>query len=162
MSAPVRTVKLLCCLSRCKYIITLQWLLDCSTKNTFVDEGSYTLGNAEFEKTFSCNIEKALASPNRGTVLKGRTFYVTPSVIPSPSALAEIIESAGGTTEKTRRSLSQIQELNSTKLNYVIVTHENDLHLLADVLRANINVFSAEIVMGAVAQQCFQSDVSQV
>lgn len=24
----------------------------------------------EFEKTFNCNVEKALASPNRGTVLK--------------------------------------------------------------------------------------------
>lgn len=28
------------------------------------------LGDAEFEKNFNCNIEKALASPNRGTVLK--------------------------------------------------------------------------------------------
>lgn len=53
--------------------------------------------------------------------------------------MAEIIESAGGTMEKTRRSISQIQELNSNKLTYVIVTHENDLHLLSDVLRANIS-----------------------
>lgn len=70
MSAPLRTVKLLCCLSRCKFIVSLQWLLDCSTKNTFVDESAYMLGDAEFEKNFNCNIEKALASPNRGTVLK--------------------------------------------------------------------------------------------
>lgn len=70
MSAPLRTVKLLCCLSRCKFIVSLQWLLDCSAKNTFVDESAYMLGDAEFEKNFNCNIEKALASPNRGTVLK--------------------------------------------------------------------------------------------
>lgn len=73
-------------------------------------------------------------------VLKqGKIFYVTPSVIPSPSAIAEIIESAGGTMEKTRRSIAQIQELNAGKLNYIIVTHENDLHLLSDVLHANIS-----------------------
>lgn len=72
MSAPVRTVKLLCCLSRCRHIVTLQWLLDCSSKNTFLDEGPYVLGSPEFEKNFNCNIEKALASPNRGTVLKVR------------------------------------------------------------------------------------------
>jgi PAX-interacting protein 1 len=69
MSTPLRTVKLLCCLSRCKFIVSLQWLLDCFAKNTFVDEGAYILGDSEFEKIFNCNIEKALASPNRGTVL---------------------------------------------------------------------------------------------
>lgn len=72
-------------------------------------------------------------------VEQGKIFYVTPSVIPSPSAIAEIIESAGGTMEKARRSLVQIQEMNSNKLTYIIVTHENDLHLLTDVLRANIS-----------------------
>lgn len=162
MSAPLRTVKLLCCLSRCKFIVSLQWLLDCSAKNTFVDESAYMLGDAEFEKNFNCNIEKALASPNRGTVLKGKIFFVTPSVIPSPSAMAEIIESAGGTMEKTRRTVAQIQEMNAGKLNYIIITHENDLHLLSDVLRANISVYSAEIVLGAIARQYFQSDASQV
>ncbi|XP_014473474.1 PREDICTED: PAX-interacting protein 1 [Dinoponera quadriceps] len=162
MSAPLRTVKLLCCLSRCKFIVTLQWLLDCSARNTFLDESPYVLGDPEFEKNFHCNIEKALASPNRGTVLKGKIFYVTPSVIPSPSAIGEIIESAGGMMEKTRKSLAQIQEMNTGKLNYIIVTHENDLHLLSDILRANISVFSAEIVLGAVARQYFQLDSSQV
>ncbi|EFN81703.1 PAX-interacting protein 1 [Harpegnathos saltator] len=162
MSTPLRTVKLLCCLSRCKFIVTLQWLLDCSARNTFLDENVYMLGDPEFEKNFNCNIQKALASPNRGTVLKGKIFYVTPSVIPSPSAIAEIIESAGGAMDKTRKSLAQIQEMNTGKLNYIIVTHENDLHLLSDVLRANISVFSAEIVLGAVARQYFQLDGSQV
>lgn len=69
---------------------------------------------------------------------QGKIFYVTPSVIPSPSAIAEIIESAGGIMEKTRRPIVQIQEMNAGKLNYIIVTHDNDLHLLSDVLRANI------------------------
>jgi len=50
MNSPLRTVKLLCCLSTCKYIVNIQWLLDCSAKNTFVDESSYELGDEEFEK----------------------------------------------------------------------------------------------------------------
>lgn len=53
--------------------------------------------------------------------------------------MAEIIESAGGTMEKTRRTLAQIREMNTEKLNYIIITHENDLHLLSDILRANIS-----------------------
>ena len=67
---------------------------------------------------------------------------MTPSVIPSPSAFAEIIESAGGVMEKTRRSLAQIQEINNSNLNYIIVTHENDLHLLQDVIKANISMYN--------------------
>jgi len=63
--------------------------------------------------------------------------------VPSPSAMADIIESAGGTMEKTRRSLSQIQEMNSDgKLDYIIIAVENDLHLLADVIRAEISKYS--------------------
>ncbi|XP_063980261.1 PAX-interacting protein 1 [Diachasmimorpha longicaudata] len=163
MPAAFRTVKLLCCLSRVKCIVNIQWLLDCFGKNTFIDESSYILGDAEFEKNFHCNIEKALASPNRGAVLKGLTFYVTPSVVPSPTAFSEIIESAGGTMEKSRRSLVQIQEMNSGgKLNYIIVTQENDLHLLADVLQANILVFSAEVVLRSVARQNFHIDTNQL
>lgn len=64
---------------------------------------------------------------------------MTPSVVPSPSAFAEIIESAGGVMEKTRRSLAQIQEMNSEKVNYIIVTQEKDMHLLKDVLDADIS-----------------------
>lgn len=64
---------------------------------------------------------------------------MTPSVVPAPCAIAEIIESAGGTMEKTRRSIAQIQEMNNGKSNYIIVTHESDLHLLSDVIRANIS-----------------------
>lgn len=41
--------------------------------------------------------------------------------------------------EKTRRSIAQIQEMNAGKLTYIIVTHGNDIHLLSDVLRANIS-----------------------
>lgn len=70
MPAPFRTVKLLCCLSRAKCIVNIQWLHDCFGKNTFVDESGYVLGDAEFEKNFHCNVEKALASSNRGAVLK--------------------------------------------------------------------------------------------
>ena len=55
--------------------------------------------------------------------------------------MAEIIESAGGTMEKTRRSLAQIQEMNNGKLDYIIITIENDLHLLADVLRVEISKY---------------------
>jgi len=64
--------------------------------------------------------------------------------------------------EKTRRSIAQIQEMNATKLNYIIVTHDDDLHLLTDVLRANISVFNAEIVLGAISRQHFQIDANQL
>lgn len=77
MNAPYRTVKFLCCLSRCKFIVSIQWLMECFARNTFVDEAGYGLDNEDFERSFNCNIQKALASPNRGEVLKvwQKNFY---------------------------------------------------------------------------------------
>lgn len=67
-------------------------------------------------------------------------MYATPAVVPSLSSFAEIVASAGGIFEKNRRSLVQIREMNANgKLDYIIVAVENDLHLLNDVIKADIS-----------------------
>lgn len=38
MSKACRTFKLLCCLSTCKYIVTVNWLKDSLSHNTFLGE----------------------------------------------------------------------------------------------------------------------------
>jgi len=44
---------------------------------------------------------------------QGKIFYITPGVIPNLASMKEIIEHAGGTVERHRRSLKQILELNN-------------------------------------------------
>lgn len=82
-----------------------------------------------------CKVHKILSIPKRHELFKGKIFYVTPGVSrPSVHVIRQIIESAGGNVEKQRRSLRSIQEL---ELNtYIVITCNNDLHLVADLVRS--------------------------
>ncbi|XP_039297217.1 PAX-interacting protein 1 isoform X6 [Nilaparvata lugens] len=146
-----RTFKLLCCLSTCKYILKLDWLRDSHKHNTFIDEKQYIISDDEFEKIWDCNIEKVLSYNNRTELFKGKTFFFTPGVIPSRSFLREITEYAGGTVQKQRKSLKAIQDFEPN--TYFIIGHSNDLHLIIDVLRANIGVYNADFIMTSIMKQ---------
>ena len=74
-----------------------------------------------------------LQSKERNQLFKGKIFYITPGVVPAASALREIIECAGGTVEKQRRSLKNIQEMKPR--TYLPITCSGDLHLVADLIQ---------------------------
>uniref|UniRef100_A0A170VV90 PAX-interacting protein 1 n=1 Tax=Triatoma infestans TaxID=30076 RepID=A0A170VV90_TRIIF len=42
-----RSLKLLCCLSTCKYIVDHKWLIDSFTSNQFLDEKPYLIEDNE-------------------------------------------------------------------------------------------------------------------
>jgi PAX-interacting protein 1 len=82
-----------------------------------------------------------------------RTFYLTPSVEPNWKQLKLVIENSGGTVENVRRrSVEQIREANGGKADprYIIITCEQDLHLVTDVLKAKMGIYSTEFIMSAV------------
>ena len=52
-------------------------------------------------------------------------------------------------------------EINSGgNVNYIIITCEEDIHLVTDVLRAKLGVFTAEFVMSAVTRCEMDFDLS--
>jgi PAX-interacting protein 1 len=79
-------------------------------------------------------------------IYQGKTFYTTPGVVPSPSVLADIIESAGGKVEKNRRSLKTIQEANQKEYSYFVITVANDLHLLRDLIKCEIGKYPDTVI----------------
>jgi PAX-interacting protein 1 len=79
-------------------------------------------------------------------IYQGKTFYMTPGVVPSPSVLADIIESAGGKVEKNRRSLKTIQEANQKEYSYFVITVANDLHLLRDLIKCEIGKYPDTVI----------------
>lgn len=146
-----RTLKFMCALSVCRYIVNINWLNDSFNSSQFLDEQPYMVDDPEFEKKHNCNIMKILSNPDRSRLFAGKVFYITPGVIPSRSALTEMVICAGGIVEKQRKSLKQIQELDSN--SYIIITVSNDFHLVSDVIRANIGIYGAEFIMSAILTQ---------
>ncbi|KAL5240628.1 hypothetical protein ACI65C_008038 [Semiaphis heraclei] len=146
MKEPVRTTKFLCCLSTVKHIVNAEWLKDSSTQHMFLGEAIYTIEEVSVDQKVICKVHKILSNPNRHELFKEKIFYVTPGVThPSVYIVRQIIESAGGTVEKQRRSLRAIQELEPN--TYIVIASNNDLHLVSDLIRSSygeprLNIYS--------------------
>lgn len=156
-----RTHKLLCCLCIGTYIIPDSWLKDSYTAGKFLDESNYSHDTKEFNSEFKCDFNQTISTNNRNKLFEGKHFFVTPSVVPRKKELIELIECSGGMVEKNRRTLAQIEATNvNSPYSYVILTHENDLHLVADLLKNKKDkiriVCNSELILSAILKQTFE------
>ena len=63
---------------------------------------------------------------------------------------------------RRRKTTEQMKEINTGgNVNYIILTCEEDIHLVTDVLRAKLGVFNAEFVMSAVTRCEMDFDLSR-
>lgn len=155
-----RSYKLLQCIAKSAHIVPISWLKESATANKYVCESNHTFPNIDdFNDAFNCDFRKVLLFPDRDKLYKNKIFYLTPSVVPPRQFLKEMIELSGGVVENDRRTLTQIEELNSTSPNmYTILTHKDDLHLINDCL-VTINsgkssiVFNTELVLSGILRQ---------
>ncbi|KAL3271355.1 hypothetical protein HHI36_021839 [Cryptolaemus montrouzieri] len=154
-----RTNKMLFCIPRGVPILPKQWLLDSRAANKFVDETNYVFPDIEkFNKEFDCDLQSLLKIENRNQLFEGKSFWVTPSVFPNERVVVDLIESCGGIVERIRRSAAQIEVTNQTAPHsYFIVTHEDDIHLTADLLRNKKEkikyICNTELIFHAVMSQ---------
>lgn len=161
MSHLARTNKLLLCIPLGVHILPETWLRDSSASEKFLDESGYVLDTKDFNSEYKCDFTQTLATKNRGKLFEGKSFWITPSVFPGKKFLTELIQNSGGVVEKIRRSQAQIEATNlSAPYSYVILTHENDLHLVADILKNKKDkvrvVCNVELVLSAVLKQTFE------
>lgn len=110
-------------------------------RQTFADEAPYVFKEPVLGADVSVDV--LLSMPNRDQLFKGKTFYVTPSVVPCRSVLREIIEASGGRVTSQRKSLKTIAEVNQKEDNYkyVVISCTADLHLVADLIKNKIGTF---------------------
>lgn len=156
-----RTNKLLFGICRGVHIVPESWLRDSATANKFLDESSYTFDAKDFNREYKCDFVQTLETKNRNKLFEGKFFWITPSVFPSKRILSELIQSCSGTVERIRRSSAQIEATNvNSPYSYVIITHENDLHLVADLLKNKKEkvriVCNVELIFSAILRQTFE------
>ncbi|KAK9754172.1 BRCA1 C Terminus (BRCT) domain [Popillia japonica] len=156
-----RTHKLLCSICVGSYILPESWLRDSHAAGKFLDESNYTIDTKEFNSEFKCDFNQTLSTKNRNKLFEGKHFFITPSIVPRKKELIELIEFCGGNVERNRRTLAQIEATNiSSPYSYIILTHENDLHLVADLLKNKKDkvriVCNSELVLSAILKQTFE------
>nr|SVE74053.1 EOG090X027U [Daphnia barbata] len=150
----MRTPKLLCCLPTVKYILSPRWILESAQQGKLLEEEPYLLKDTELERKMDVDLLKLLTFPQRDQLFKGKTFYITPSVVPSRSVLRDIVESSGGKVVGQPKSARAISELTQKDENsYIIISCATDFHLLNDAVKSKIGIYSSEFILSAVLKQ---------
>nr|CAG4634647.1 EOG090X027U [Alona affinis] len=158
MPTLMRTPKLLCCVPFVKFVVSPLWIQDSLQQGQFVNEQTYLLRDTELERKMNIDMPKLLATPLRDQLFKGKTFYVTPSVVPSRSLVRDIIESSGGKVVAQPKSMRAISEINQKDQSaYMVISCSTDFHLLTDAIKNKIGIYSTEYVLSAVLKQSLGS-----
>lgn len=153
-----RTPKLINAITLGLIIVPHTWLRQSFEEKKFISEASFRFDPMEFNERYKCDIYKTLEFKGRDKLFSNKIFFITPSVYSPLSDLKEMIELAGGTIEKKRRSLQQIEQMNLTvPFSYTIITVVEDLHLVYDCLRNGNQKFvsSSEVVFNSILNQKF-------
>lgn len=143
MPTLMRTPKFLCCLPTAKFILSTRWIQDSVQQGKLLDEEPYLLKNTDLERKMNIDVTQLFSIPQRDQLFKGKTFYITPSVVPSRSVLRDIVECSGGKVVTQPTSAKAISELMQKDENaYIVISCPTDFHLLADVITSKIGKFS--------------------
>ncbi|XP_036086508.1 PAX-interacting protein 1 isoform X1 [Rousettus aegyptiacus] len=154
-SKVTRTVKFLTAISVVKHVVTPDWLEECFKCQTFVDEQSFLLRDAEAEVLFSFSLEESLKRAHVSPLFKAKYFYITPGICPSLSTMKAIVECAGGKVLPKQPSFRKLMEhkQNKSLSEIILISCENDLHLCREYFARGIDVHNAEFVLTGVLTQ---------
>ncbi|KAL4091951.1 hypothetical protein QTP88_026550 [Uroleucon formosanum] len=140
------------CLSTVKYILNENWLKDSHSRLQLQNEKDYIIVNIIDKYLGLCHLPLILQRNDRHLLFKDLSFFITPGIIyPSSDCLEQIVSSAGGTIERTRRSLESIRGLASN--SYFIISCQEDHYLYNDLLDIDNVVYSSEFITCSVLAQ---------
>ncbi|KAL5006232.1 hypothetical protein ScPMuIL_015038 [Solemya velum] len=150
-----RTMKFFLAISVCKCIVTRDWVEESFMQKRFLDEEKYFLRDVQAEQELKCNLVESVVQAQTKVLFQGLTFYISPSVVPPPSDLKAIVESAGGTVIKKRPAAKTILNKRNEMGNptCIVITCANDIHLCRDLLAKKIALYNAEFILTGVLRQ---------
>ncbi|EAU89078.2 hypothetical protein CC1G_11918 [Coprinopsis cinerea okayama7 len=147
----VRTEKFLCALSRAPFIVSEDWVNDSAKAKKLLPEDKYMLKDPIGEERYGVTVQTALerAKQNKGRLLGGKTFYITPKVQAGLQLMKSLIVASGGTVSTSQPT---VRILKGAPERYVISAPE-DAHIWRVIAEAGIPVYSQELVLMGVLRQ---------
>ncbi|XP_063398435.1 PAX-interacting protein 1-like isoform X2 [Mytilus trossulus] len=149
-----RTMKFFIAVNVCKYVVTKEWLEDSMAKNRFADPNMYALRDIKAESEMQCNLQDSISRAQAKPLFQDVTIYATPSIVPPISDLTKIVGTAGGTVVKRLPSIPLLQEKDDQgNPTHIIVTCEDDVPMLRNIIAKKITIHNAEFVLTGVMRQ---------
>ncbi|KAH6890227.1 hypothetical protein BKA70DRAFT_1442221 [Coprinopsis sp. MPI-PUGE-AT-0042] len=149
----VRTEKFLCALTRAPFIVSEDWVKESVKAKKVLPEDNYSLHDPVGEKKYGVTLETALerARTSQGTLLKGKTFYITSKVAVGPQLIRSLIVALGGTFQAATPTPRIIQNDPEKR---AVISGPEDTHIWRPIAEAGYPVYSQELIlMGALRQE---------
>lgn len=151
----IRTVKFLCGVCTCRFIISPMWIEESYKSRWFLDETNFKLHDPETEAMFSFKLDESIQLAKQKKLFRNMFFYMTASVQPPFHMLREIVHSAGGTLLEKRPPLNDIKrvQLGAQKHSFIIISCDQDMPQCRELFRSNIDVHNVEFILTGVLRQ---------
>ncbi|KAH6906233.1 hypothetical protein BKA70DRAFT_439614 [Coprinopsis sp. MPI-PUGE-AT-0042] len=149
----VRTEKFLCALTRAPFIVSEDWVKESVKAKKVLPEDNYSLHDPVGEKKYGVTLETALerARTSQGTLLKGKTFYITSKVAVGPQLIRSLIVALGGTFQAATPTPRIIQNDPDKR---AVISGPEDTRIWRPIAEAGYPVYSQELIlMGALRQE---------
>jgi len=140
-----RTVKFLAGLAKGAVIVNPLWLASCKQAGMFLDGHKFLLRDPAMEKQHNFSLRSSLATATSCPLLSQWSVYVTPSVMPGPGQMKDILECAGA------KFLISMPTKAVDKT--VVVSCPADEKLCQAAIKAGIPVVGAEFVLTGMLRQ---------
>ena len=165
-----RTVKFLSAISACQYVVTPEWVEECSRRRTFIPVESFALQDSETEKLFGMRLADSLQRARQKKLLEGMCVCQTASVQPPFQSMREIVESAGGELIQLEEARARFLtegggekegQDNSDGRRLVVLSAPADIEagLCEEFTAGNIEVYNAELILTGVLNQLLNFEV---
>lgn len=119
---PVRTPKYLSAMSHTNFIVSKLWVIKSGQAGRFLNELKYA-----FVAVQEALKRRDSRGENGRFLFKNMVFFITPGVIPSPSVIKPIIESAGGiAVTHIAPNAAQLKRMSERNQEFIVISTEND------------------------------------
>ena len=135
---PVRTTKFLSAMSHANYVVCKDWVFKSGMAGRFLSEHKFSFAAV----AESLKKRQAREGDLGKFLFNNMVFFITPGVIPSPSVIKPIIESAGGiAVTNVAPNAAQLKKMSDKGLQFVVISTENDGHLCETFFKYHIREY---------------------
>jgi len=146
-----RTEKLLSSIAVAPFILRGEWLTKSAAKGRILPEGDYFLKDPETEAKYSFKMTKTLerAKKNKGTLLEGKTFYLTQKVDVDKKLMKNVVAAHGGNLVVQTPTYRMV----TSKSDRYVISCEDDGSIWRTISENGVPIYTKELILTGILKQ---------
>jgi len=119
-----KTLKFVCAINQCRYIVSIDWLIKSKESSNFLDEQEFILQDQHIEQSYHFSLKDTMnqIQSSKSKIFDDIGFYVMDDVQPSSEEMKAMIRSAGGKILARFPRLSDFEKGRLKRENWFIIS----------------------------------------